>query len=163
MIDIPLKVKDPTRKYKALGIIGLIIGIVLFGYTILFFIRIPNAQIVVIGMIGLAIAVVGGLVYVFPSIKMTKYFFNRIRKPGGKDLQPVFILDEFIELYELYGKLYYQIGDYKRSEIFYGIMVLLKQQRYDPEIMQTELIEARKLIRKTQDAARVDHEKIKKK
>jgi hypothetical protein len=161
MIDIPLKVKDPTKKYKVIGIVAIIIGLLLFSYTLFSFLKIPNAQIVVVGLVGLALAVVGGLIFTFPTLKMVRYFFDRVSGSGGKNVQPLFVLDDFIELYELYGKLYYQLGDYKRSEIFYGITVLLKQQRFDPTIMQTELIEARKLIRKTQDTASVDHEKTK--
>jgi hypothetical protein len=98
-------------------------------------------------MAGLALVVVGAFIFVFPSAKMARYFFTHLRQKEGKDVQPLFVLDDFVELYDLYGKLYYQIGDYKRSEIFYGLSVLLKQQRYDPSIMQIELGKAKQMMK----------------
>lgn len=162
MIEIPLKVKDPNRKFKFLGLGTIIIGIALFGYMIFFFLRIPNAQIVEIGMGGLALVVVGTFIFVLPSAKMAKYFFAHLRQKDGKDVQPLFVLDDFVELYELYGKLYYQLGDGKRSEIFYGLSVLLKQQRYDPSIMQIELAKARQLIKQVSVQKGKPNEKVKK-
>jgi hypothetical protein len=162
MIEIPLKVKDPNRKFKFLGLGVMIIGMALFGYMIFFFLRIPNAQIVEIGMAGLALVVVGMFVFVLPSAKMAKYFFAHLRQKDGKDVQPLFVLDDFVELYDLYGKLYYQLGDGKRSEIFYGLSILLKQQRYDPSIMQIELAKARQLIKKVSVQKVKPNEKVKK-
>jgi putative NIF3 family GTP cyclohydrolase 1 type 2 len=159
MIEIPLKVKDPNHKFKFRGLGAILVGLALFGYMIFFFLKIPNAQIVVVGMVGLALVVIGAFIFVLPSAKMAKYFFTHLRQKEGKDVQPLFVLDDFVELYELYGRLYYQIGDYKRSEIFYGLSVLLKQQRYDPSIMQIELGKAKQMIKKVSDQKGKGNEK----
>lgn len=49
------------------------------------------------------------------------------------------ILDKLTELYEQFGNLYYVKGDKTRSEIFYGVMVLLKQQKFTPGEIDDEL------------------------
>jgi hypothetical protein len=49
------------------------------------------------------------------------------------------ILEQLTELYEQLGNLYYSRGDKTRSEIFYGVMVMLKQQKFSPEEIPDEL------------------------
>ena len=49
------------------------------------------------------------------------------------------ILDKLTELYEQFGNLYHLRRDKPRSEIFYGVMVLLKQQKFSPGEIDDEL------------------------
>jgi len=63
----------------------------------------------------------------------SKTFVDKIR--GGSYVD----IDQLSELYEQLGNLYYLKGDRVRSEIFYGVMVLLKQQKFSPDEIPNEL------------------------
>ena len=153
MIEIPLEFKDPTRKYKILGLGLLAFGFILICYSIILILmqRLVDFSTVLPGLAGYSFMVLGVFIYMIPSFEMAKYFFHQILKPEGKTIQPVFVLDDYIELYEKFGNLYYLLGDYKRSEIFYGVMVLLKQQQFDPTIVKRELDETDKTIYKIRE------------
>ena len=56
--------------------------------------------------------------------------------------------DQLAELYEQLGNLYHLRGDRQKSAIFYGVMVLLKQQKFSPEEIHEELQETLKEIAK---------------
>lgn len=57
------------------------------------------------------------------------------------------LLNDLIECYEQLGNLYHWKGDRKKSEIFYGVMVLLKQQKFDKTVIKKETEEAKKQIK----------------
>lgn len=57
-------------------------------------------------------------------------------------------LNELAECYELFGNYAHMKGDKKRSEIFFGVMVLLKQQKFDPSVIGKEIHDTRKALAK---------------
>lgn len=58
------------------------------------------------------------------------------------------VLTELAECYELLGNIYHVRHEAKRSEIFYGVMTLLKQQKFDPKIIQKEISDCKKQLGK---------------
>lgn len=165
MIEIPLEIPDPTRKYRLLGLGLLVVGFILIGYSALLMLmeRTVDFSTVLPGIAGYSIMVLGIFIYMIPSFEMAKFFFQQILKKDGKQIQPLFVLDDYIELYEKFGNMYYLLGDYKRSEIFYGIMVLLKQQQFDPTIVRREIDETDKTIKKIRSGVNGFAQKIPKK
>jgi hypothetical protein len=61
------------------------------------------------------------------------------------------VLDQLAELYEQLGNLYHLRGDRQKSAIFYGVMVLLKQQKFTPEEIHEELQATLKEIAKMRE------------
>jgi hypothetical protein len=160
LIEIPLKVKNPTLKYKIFGVLSMVIGLGVFGYSLILgifgyslinYVSVPLFLLILLCAGGLLLAVVGLISFILPSLIMVKYFFNQISRSTQKQLHPLFALPEFVDLYEAYGRLYYILGDYKRSEIFYGVMVILKQQQVDPTFIGMEVREAQALIKKLEN------------
>lgn len=129
----------------------MVIGLGVFGYSVIKYTSIPNFSLILLCAGGLALAVIGLIFFILPSLIMVKYFFNQISRSTQKQLHPLFALHEFVDLYEAYGRLYYILGDYKRSEIFYGVMVILKQQQVDPTFIGMEVREAQALIKKLEN------------